>query len=60
MRDNNFEWDERKAADNYRKHGVTFELARVVFDDPCSVERQILMSPTRSGSWSLASQASGF
>ena len=29
-----FEWDERKARDNLAKHGVSFELATAVFDDP--------------------------
>lgn len=29
-----FEWDERKATANVRKHGVTFETATEVFDDP--------------------------
>ncbi len=28
-----FEWDERKAGSNARKHGVTFEEARSVFAD---------------------------
>ena len=28
-----FEWDERKAAANVRKHGVSFEEARTVFLD---------------------------
>ncbi len=28
-----FEWDERKAAANARKHGVTFEEASTVFGD---------------------------
>lgn len=28
-----FEWDERKAAANERKHGVSFEEARTVFFD---------------------------
>ena len=28
-----FEWDERKAAANAKKHGVTFEEARSVFVD---------------------------
>lgn len=28
------EWDKRKAARNARKHGVTFEEAATVFDDP--------------------------
>ena len=37
MRDDRFEWDDRKAADNYRKHDVSFELARMVFDDTHAV-----------------------
>lgn len=30
----NFEWDEAKAASNLDKHGVSFELATRVWDDP--------------------------
>ena len=33
MREFRFEWDERKAATNRRKHGVSFEEARAVFLD---------------------------
>ena len=29
-----FAWDSRKAAANRRKHGITFEAAAEVFDDP--------------------------
>ena len=29
-----FEWNEIKAAANLRKHGVSFELASTVFNDP--------------------------
>ncbi len=29
-----FEWDENKAAVNLSKHGISFEEARTVFDDP--------------------------
>lgn len=29
-----FEWDEKKAAINLEKHGVSFEEAQTVFDDP--------------------------
>ena len=32
-----FEWDERKAASNLRKHGVRFEEAQSVFYDPRSL-----------------------
>jgi uncharacterized DUF497 family protein len=33
-----FEWDDDKAAANARKHGVTFEEARAVFRDPLAIE----------------------
>ena len=29
-----FEWDEKKAATNARKHGVAFEMACTIFLDP--------------------------
>jgi uncharacterized DUF497 family protein len=29
-----FEWDEAKAAENLRKHGVSFDEAITVFEDP--------------------------
>ncbi|MES2792856.1 MAG: BrnT family toxin [Planctomycetota bacterium] len=29
-----FEWDDNKAASNFRKHGVTFNEASTVFDNP--------------------------
>ncbi len=29
-----FEWDETKAATNLKKHGISFELAVSVFNDP--------------------------
>jgi uncharacterized protein len=32
MQDDQFEWDDRKAASNIRDHGVTFELARLAFE----------------------------
>ncbi len=31
--DDEFEWDEAKAASNLAKHKVSFEMARLVFDD---------------------------
>lgn len=34
-----FEWDEVKAAENYAKHSVSFEVATGVFKDPFGVER---------------------
>jgi len=32
-----FEWDNRKAIRNQRKHGVTFEEAATIFGDPLSL-----------------------
>lgn len=32
-----FEWDENKNIKNYEKHGVSFEIASKVFDDPLIV-----------------------
>jgi uncharacterized DUF497 family protein len=32
-----FEWDEQKNASNLRKHGVSFELAATIFDDPLHI-----------------------
>ena len=34
-----FEWDEAKAESNFRAHGVSFELAKTVFDDAFAVDR---------------------
>lgn len=32
-----FEWDEKKARENEQKHGVNFEEAKTVFNDPFSI-----------------------
>jgi len=32
-----FEWDETKAAINCKKHGVSFEEAKTVFDNPLAL-----------------------
>ncbi len=34
-----FEWDPDKDAWNYVKHGIRFETAAMVFDDPCHVSQ---------------------
>jgi uncharacterized DUF497 family protein len=34
-----FEWNKAKAKDNFRRHGVTFDLAKTVFQDPFAIER---------------------
>ncbi|MFZ0804056.1 MAG: BrnT family toxin [Terriglobales bacterium] len=35
-----FTWDERKNRVNQQKHGVSFETAILVFDDPYNLTRQ--------------------
>ena len=38
MQDERFEWDDAKAASNWRNHAVTFKTAAEVFKDPFAVE----------------------
>ena len=35
-----FEWDDKKAKNNFRKHGIRFEEAALAFDDPFAVSEQ--------------------
>ncbi|MBI1956496.1 MAG: BrnT family toxin [Acidobacteria bacterium] len=42
-----FEWDQRKAAANLKKHGVSFPEATTVFRDPLSIT---ISDPDRSDS----------
>jgi uncharacterized protein len=55
-----YEWDPRKDRENQRKHGVSFELASLVFDDErCLIDfdrvdetgeqRWIALPPQRRG-----------
>ena len=39
MNELDFEWDVAKAIENYAKHGVSFEHAKLVFDDSFAIER---------------------
>ena len=43
-----FEWDDRKAATNLRKHGVSFEEAITALADPAAVTAPDLYDPDRS------------
>lgn len=40
MRNDRFEWDDAKARSNLEKHGVSFEEASAVFDDPNALVEQ--------------------
>ena len=35
-----FSWDDAKNLSNQRKHGVSFDAAKLVFDDPLHLTRQ--------------------
>lgn len=53
-----FEWDPRKAAANLRKHGVSFETAAVVFDDPLT-EKQLQGDEHGEVRWKAIGEAGG-
>ena len=38
MPDDAFEWDEEKAAENWRRHGVTFRQGAEALGDPFAIE----------------------
>lgn len=38
MIEDEFEWDDAKAAVNFAKHSVTFEMAKDAFSDPFAIE----------------------
>jgi hypothetical protein len=40
MMEMRFEWDERKNRANQRKHGIDFQTACLVFDDPFALSSQ--------------------
>jgi uncharacterized protein len=40
VRDDYFEWDDDKAKLNIAKHGVSFEMAREIFNDPFALEQR--------------------
>jgi hypothetical protein len=47
VRYGDFEWDVAKAASNRRKHGVSFQEATTVFDDPDALDAPDLHLPER-------------
>jgi uncharacterized DUF497 family protein len=48
-----FEWDENKNRENRKKHGVSFEIAMEVFDDPFSLTSQDRMVEGEERLWTL-------
>ena len=46
MRDDKFEWDDRKAVANRARHGIGFETARKVFKGPYAVDEPMIATTT--------------
>ena len=51
-----FEWDPAKSAANRRKHGIPFEEARAMWDDPYCFEFPLNSYPEQR--WALVAQMS--
>jgi uncharacterized protein len=54
-----FEWDPVKALSNQRKHGVSFEDAMQVFDDPDALFEQDRIEETGEVHWQASGLAGG-
>ena len=48
-----FEWDENKNRENRKKHGVSFEIAMEVFDDPFSLTSRDRIVEGEERLWTL-------
>jgi uncharacterized DUF497 family protein len=48
-----FEWDPEKERDNIIKHGISFEIAEAVFDDPLCIERHDDDSSDEEDRWQM-------
>jgi uncharacterized DUF497 family protein len=54
-----FEWDATKAESNERKHGVSFEVATLVFEDDDRIDR-VDMESLEEERWVAIGVADGF
>ncbi len=59
MQDDEFEWDDDKAARNLRDHKITFEQARLAFSDMFAVEREDRREPYSEARYNLIGMAEG-
>ncbi len=58
MEDEHFEWDDSKAVGNYRKHGVAFEMAKLVFRDPFAIENEEWNEESREARYEILGMSS--
>ena len=54
-----FEWDPVKARTNQRKHGVSFEDAMHIFEDPCAMFEQDRTDDAGEPRWQALGLAGG-
>ncbi len=59
MNNDAFKWDEARAAANYVKHGVSFEAARDVFEDPFAIEQMDDRANYGEERWTIVGEARG-
>ena len=59
MSDDEFQWDDGKAAANYADHGVTFEAAREAFKDPFALDWLDDREPYGEDRYALIGMAEG-
>ena len=54
-------WDEEKNVRNFMKHGVAFEAALQVFNDPCGIEKEDMAhsSITEQRRWRTGKPSNG-
>jgi uncharacterized DUF497 family protein len=55
-----FEWDDAKAASNERKHGISFDFATLVFDDPNRIEDADSETDDGEERWTVVGLANDF
>jgi uncharacterized protein len=60
MRDDEFEWDDRKAARNFSQHGVSFDAARLAFDDAFGIAREDLREDYGEDRFNLLAMVEGY
>lgn len=59
MADDNFEWSDAKAAANAARHGITFDLACRVFDDPAAIWKEDFDSSWEEDRFQVIGQVEG-
>ena len=59
MEDPDFEWDDAKAASNLARHRVSFEAAKLAFEDPFALVRDDFREDYGEDRWTITGMAAG-